>query len=47
VDTREEYYWAHACKSFKRAGAGTDSILERELLSKNAHHATQAIEVQP
>ena len=35
VDTREEFYWSHACKSFKRAGMGTNGFLEGKFLSKN------------
>jgi hypothetical protein len=34
VDTREECHWAHACKSFKRAGVGTNGFLEGKILSK-------------
>jgi hypothetical protein len=28
VDTREEWHWSQACKSFKRAGVGTNGILD-------------------
>jgi hypothetical protein len=38
-DTREECHWSHACKSFKRAGVGTNGIIECKFLSKNAHGA--------
>jgi hypothetical protein len=34
VDTREECYWSHACKSFKPAGVGTNGILECKFLPK-------------
>jgi hypothetical protein len=34
VDTREECHWSHACSSFKRAGVGTNGILECKFLSK-------------
>jgi hypothetical protein len=37
VNTREECHWSHTCKSFKRAGVGTNCILECNFLSKNAH----------
>jgi hypothetical protein len=39
ANTREECHWAHACKSFKSAGVGTNSILECKFESKNAHRA--------
>jgi hypothetical protein len=29
VAAREEWHWSRACKSFKRTGVGTNSILER------------------
>jgi hypothetical protein len=38
VTTREEWHWTHACKSFKRAGVGTNGIVECNFLPKNAHH---------
>jgi hypothetical protein len=34
VNSREECHWSHACKSFKRAGMGTNGILECKLPSK-------------
>jgi hypothetical protein len=37
VNTREECHWSHACKSFKRAGVGTNGIFERKFLSENAN----------
>jgi hypothetical protein len=44
VDTREEWHWSHACslepaRLFKRAGVGTNGIIECTFLSKNAHRA--------
>jgi hypothetical protein len=39
VNTRKECDWLHACKSFKRAGVGTNGILACKSLSKNAHRA--------
>jgi hypothetical protein len=37
VTTREECYWSHAWKSFKRAGVGTHGTLECKDLSENTH----------
>jgi hypothetical protein len=37
ANTREEWHWSHACKSFKRAGVGTNGILECKFLPKNEH----------
>jgi hypothetical protein len=39
VNIREECHWLHACKSFKRAGVGTNDILECKFRSENAHRA--------
>jgi hypothetical protein len=36
-NTREECHWSHACASLKRAGVGTNGILEWKFLSENAH----------
>jgi hypothetical protein len=43
VDTRVECRWSHTCKSFKRAGVGTNGILECKFLSKNAHRTATAV----
>jgi hypothetical protein len=40
VNTREECHWSHACKSFKRAGVGTNGIIECRFLPKNAHRTS-------
>jgi hypothetical protein len=37
VATQEKCHWSHAGKSFKRAGVGTNGILECGFLSENAH----------
>jgi hypothetical protein len=37
VNFREECYWSHACKSFKRTCVGSNGILECKFLSENAH----------
>jgi hypothetical protein len=37
VNIREEHPWPHSYKSFKRAGIGTNGIIEWTFLSKNAH----------
>jgi hypothetical protein len=46
VNTGEECHWSHACKSFKRAGVGTNGILECKPLPKNAHRSS-VICIQP
>jgi hypothetical protein len=47
VNTREECHWSHACSSFKRAGVGTNGILECKFLSKNAHRALSVSPTTP
>jgi hypothetical protein len=47
VGTREECHWSHACKSFKRAGAGTNGILECKFLPENAHRTSRATASNP
>jgi hypothetical protein len=39
-NTRDECHRSHTCKSFKRAGVGTNGILECKFLSKNARRTT-------
>jgi hypothetical protein len=46
VDFQEECYWSHARKSFKRAGVGTNGIMECKFLSKNAHR-TEHLDLLP
>jgi hypothetical protein len=36
MDTREECHWSHACSHFKRAGVGTNGILECKFLPKTS-----------
>jgi hypothetical protein len=40
VDTRQDCYWSHAWKNFKRTCVGSNGILECISLSKNAHRTT-------
>jgi hypothetical protein len=44
VNTRDECHWAHACKSFKRAGVEINGILECEFLPENAHRTWNQIQ---
>jgi hypothetical protein len=39
VDAREECHWVHVWQRFKRAGVGTNGILESKFLPKKAHRA--------
>jgi hypothetical protein len=49
-DTRDEYHWSHACKSFTGSkGVQLNGILEGNFLPKNAHrtlHAQTACSLQ-
>jgi hypothetical protein len=44
VDTREECHWfprlLASSEQLKQAGVGTNGILERKFLSKNAHRTS-------
>jgi hypothetical protein len=35
-----EWHCSHACKSFKRAGVGTNGILECKILPENTHRTS-------
>jgi hypothetical protein len=39
VQSQEECHWSHACKSFKRTGVGTNSIIECKFPFKPEHSA--------